>query len=780
MTTLPTYVGRYKICREIGRGSFATVVLAWDEELESSVALKILDATNPDIEKRFLNEARLLRRVRAPNVVTVHDIGRLNDARPYFVLDYADRGTLAERLPHPAHVLNHRKDPADVHLDNQPSQVSEKRYMEELQALLQLVDALADGLSSIHAVGLVHRDIKPANILFESIRHSTVTEQIPIKKNDAVLISEDERALVGDLGIAKDLTHGSKQPTLLGGTPLYLAPEQLEPDTILGSTVDIYSASAVLWNVLTCSPPPMPDRVDAALVNLPSDWQSILQSGLHRNPDKRFQSMDEWRWAIHDIIGNAGRTVIYDPPEHADFSEECPYKGLAAYQPEDAEYFCGRESMTDELLRRLQLHDVLVVGGPSGSGKSSLVRAGLIPAIRSGCLPGSDQWQIHLLTPGTDPVSRLEALVSHESSVPTLWIVDQFEELFTLATKAARTECVNRLATLTDRLDSQSKIVIVVRADFYGECARENWLASRISNNQVLVGPMSASELRQAIAEPARRSGYFLERGLIEAILEQAGTEAGALPLVAHSLVETWVRRDGNTLTLAGFQAAGGVAGAISQSADAAYQHQLDDAGRQQARRLLLRLVVPGSGTPDTRRVLSRQEISGTDPEQAIDPSVIRILTDARLLSIDDETVQIAHEALLYRWPRLREWIEESREDLWVSQKISRAANDWESENRHPDFLYRGTPLLAAQEWFEHNPGLLSPSEQAFLEASHQRRMERKKAEQLREKRTRRLRRNALLALIRTGCRHQRLYCHGATGLSRLTAQRSASCTGNT
>jgi len=745
---LPTYVGRYKICKEIGRGSFATVVLAWDEELESSVALKILNVTDPEIEKRFLQEARLLRRVRAPNVVTVHDIGRLNNAQPYFVLDYADRGTLYERLPHPAHLLNLAvSDTAGGTSADQTGHLAGKQYMAELQALLLLVDALADGLSSIHAVGLVHRDIKPANILFESVRRTSVAEQLPFRQAGAVLISADERALVGDLGIAKDLTQGHDQPTLLGGTPLYLAPEQLEPHATLTSTVDIYASSAVLWNVLTGSPPPMPDRLQHALACLPNDWQSILQTGLHRNPDRRFQSMDEWRWAIHEIIGNAGRTVIYEPPDSALRAEECPYKGLAAYQPEDARYFCGREAMTDELIRRLQLHDVLVVGGPSGSGKSSLVRAGLIPALRAGCLPGSDQWKIQLLTPGADPIERLEPLIKPDIQTQTLWIVDQFEELFTLVTPSVRAQFINQLAAITDRVDCPGKIVIVVRADFYAECARETWLARRISNNQVLVGPLSASELRQAIAEPARRSGYFLERGLIEAILEQAGSEAGALPLVAHSLVETWVRRDGNTLTLAGFQAAGGVVGAISQSADAAYQHQLDDAGRQQARRLMLRLVVPGRSSPDTRRVLSRSDIASTDPAQAIDPSVIRVLTDARLLSIDDQSVQIAHEALLHRWPRLRDWIEESREDLWVRQKISRAANDWETEHRDPDFLYRGTPLLTAQEWFEHNPGLLSPLEQAFLEASQRSSIESRAAEHLRNQRARRLRRNALVSL---------------------------------
>ena len=729
---LPTYVGRYKICNEIDRGSFATVVLAWDEELESSVALKILNVSDSAIEKRFLAEARMLRRVRAPNVITVHDIGRLNDGRPYFVLDYADRGTLADRIPHPTQLLSLAS--------------SEPNHLAELQALLLLVDALADGLSAIHSVGLIHRDIKPSNLFFESIRRAAAQQSTERGSPAKLIIAADERALVGDLGIAKDLNSDNAQATMIGGTPLFLAPEQLDPDASIASTADIYAASAVLWSVLTGSQPPMPDRLESSLEGMPDSWQSILATGLARNPDKRFQSMDEWRWAIHDIVGNAGRTLMIEPTSPSLKAELCPYKGLAAYQPEDAEKFCGREALIDELLHRLQLHNVLVVGGPSGSCKSSLVRAGLIPALKVGSLPGSESWQVHLLTPGNDPMTRLTAVAAQDANC--LYVFDQFEEVFTLAEDNQRVEFLESLATLANQRDDRCKIVIVIRADFYAECAREAWLASRISNNQVLVGPMTENELRQAISEPARRSGYFLERGLMEAILEQAGNEPGALPLVAHSLVETWVRRDGNTLTLEGFLAAGGVVGAISQTADAAYEHQLDDLGREQTRQLMLRLVVASNaGTPDTRRILSREEIDSASASQVIDRSVIQVLTEARLLSIDGESIQIAHEALLHRWPRLHRWIEESRDDLRVRHKISHSAQEWQSEGNDADFLYRGTPLLAATDWLTHNPGLLSPLEQTFLDTSLKKSNERQAAENARSQRVRRVRRNALVAL---------------------------------
>ncbi|HEY9547994.1 MAG TPA: serine/threonine-protein kinase, partial [Kiloniellaceae bacterium] len=206
--TLPSYVGRYRVCSEIARGGFASVVRAWDEELESLVAIKILHpnlANDEGIRTRFLDEARLLRRIRSPNVVTVHDVGRLNDGRPYFVMDFADRGTLAERIRPEAHG---KPDP---------------------RRLTVLIDALADGLAAIHEAGVVHRDIKPANILFQLARRGPADTEATLVGDPAgelLLIGADERILVGDLGIAKDLARHGPLATIVGGTPLYEAPEQ--------------------------------------------------------------------------------------------------------------------------------------------------------------------------------------------------------------------------------------------------------------------------------------------------------------------------------------------------------------------------------------------------------------------------------------------------------------------------------------------------------------------------------------------------------------------------
>ena len=756
--TLPSYVGRYEVRREIATGGFAVVLEAWDEELDSLVAIKVLHedlARDQDIQSRFLEEARLLRRIRSPHVVTVHDVGRLNDGRPYFVMDFADRGTLVRRLG-----------------------TSSARPAPDYKGIGALVDAVADGLSAIHQAGIVHRDIKPANILFQLSQRAPAGGDLARAEETAgppKLVEVDERILVGDLGIAKDLLKRARDETIIGGTPLYQAPEQDDPAAEVTPSADVYAATAMLWHVLSGERPPAARGVQSRLATLPDPWAAVIEQGMATDPDRRFERMEDWRAAINEALAHEASDVQERlPTESAQTSGTCPYKGLAPYQPEDAQAFHGRESLIDELVRRLQLNQVLVVGGPSGAGKSSLVRAGLIPALNAGALPGSEAWRVALFTPGRDPIAELyyqvtklapsgqsaislEDLVAHptiarhlggtdDADQTLLLCIDQFEELFTLAPAAQRRKFVEALSAMTDPADSKVRVVIAVRADFYGACAQLPWLAERITDNQVLVGPMTGPELRRAISEPARPAGLFLERGLADAIIAEAGEEAGSLPLVAHALVETWQRRQGNMLTLEGFHSAGGVAGAISQTADATFEDRFDDTERAATKRLFLRLVTPGEGTPDTRRLLPISEIDN-DTDPTVMHRVVERLTDVRLLTVDDTNVQIAHEALLRTWPRLRVWIEESRDDLRMRQRISRAAREWDAEGKDSDLLYRGTPLLSALEWVARNPDQLEELEREFVDASAEMRDMAEALAAERARRTRRVRRTAVALL---------------------------------
>ena len=384
---------------------------------------------------------------------------------------------------------------------------------------------------------------------------------------------------------------------------------------------------------------------------------------------------------------------------------------------------------------------------------------------------GSESWRILLFTPGRDPMAELyfhlakalpdgmkspvsledllarPALARHlgqldEAARPVVICIDQFEELFTLAPATQRSKLVEALSAITDPAHSSVRLVIAVRADFYAACAEVPWLAERITVNQVLVGPMSGAELRRAIAEPARRAGLHLERGLVDAVISEAGQEVGALPLVAHALVETWVRRKGRTMTLEGFRAAGGVAGAISQTADRP-SRQVHEAEKAASKRLFLRLVTPGEGTTDARRILARSEYR-TRPQRQILHNVVEGLTEARLLTVNDETVQIAHEALLRTWPRLRDWIEESRDNLLTRQRISRAAEEWVAEGLSR-IGYIAVPLLSALGVDGKECDQLGDVERAFIDASAEARDREKaavgKAEERRRRDLRRRRR---------------------------------------
>src|SRR5262245_3008943 len=272
--TLPSYVGRYEVRKEIGRGGFAVVVQAWDEELQSLVALKILHrehAHDEEVQLRFLEEARLLRRIRSPNVVTVHDVGRLNDGRPYFVMDFADRGTLAPRLD--------RKSGYGA---------------PDPQSVIALVDAVADGLTAIHDAGLVHRDIKPDNILFQVARrgHPEPDATAAGLGTRTVLVKDDERILVSDLGIAKDLMKHGSAVTVLGGTPLYRAPEQEEDDAEITPAADVYAATALLWHILSGQKPPDAKSVESRLATLPTTWREVIEEGMAIDPQARFASIE--------------------------------------------------------------------------------------------------------------------------------------------------------------------------------------------------------------------------------------------------------------------------------------------------------------------------------------------------------------------------------------------------------------------------------------------------------------------------------------------------------
>jgi WD40 repeat protein/class 3 adenylate cyclase len=388
----------------------------------------------------------------------------------------------------------------------------------------------------------------------------------------------------------------------------------------------------------------------------------------------------------------------------------CPYRGLASFEEDDSGLFFGRQATVDRALDRLRAHPFLVVVGASGSGKSSLARAGIVPAVLEGALPG--RWKAAASAPGDDPIGALHRALGRVAADDgrLLLVVDQFEEIFT---RCAEPQIRETFVDLV--LTSADAVLLVLRADFYGHCASVPNLAALVADHQVLLGPMSADELGEAIEKPARKVGLQLEPGLADLLVADVLGEPGSLPLLSHALVETWERREGRKLTLAGYQAAGGARGAIARTADTTFARL--PLGRQRiARRVLLRLVEPGEGTEDTRRRATISElVADADADDVT--AVLEELAGARLITVQAEGVEIAHEALIREWPRLRGWIDDDRERLRSLRSLTRAADLWTAAGRDPGELYRGGRLAAADRLDEDE---LTPIEREFLVASRE------------------------------------------------------------
>ena len=406
---------------------------------------------------------------------------------------------------------------------------------------------------------------------------------------------------------------------------------------------------------------------------------------------------------------SAAQLPDYDLPP-ADIP--CPYKGLAAFQPEDAALFFGRTRLVADALRRLSDFPFLCVVGASGSGKSSFVRAGIVPGLLAS-QPG-----VHpaLFVPGADPLAALTAVLDRPpAGAPAVIVVDQLEELFTAASPEPDREAF--LARLLDlRFARDTRVVASLRADFYGHCARYRKFAQVLQDHQLLLGAMDEAELREAIERPARAVGLTLEPGLVQTVLRDVAGEPGALPLLSHSLLETWRQRSGSLLPVLGYVQSGGVAEALATTSEAVFE-ALPPGQQRLARNVFLRLTTPGESGEDTRRRVARDElVLGEDADEVT--RLLEALANARLVTMDDATVEVAHEALIRHWPRLRGWLDADREGLRTHRHLTEASREWLALGRDEGSHYRGARLAAAVEWADARAADLNELEREFLDAS--------------------------------------------------------------
>ncbi|MFE5395644.1 AAA family ATPase [Streptomyces sp. NPDC056568] len=488
-----------------------------------------------------------------------------------------------------------------------------------------------------------------------------------------------------------------------------------------------------------------------------------------------------WERAVADPTGE--RPAPSDPDEEHPAADTvpapggvCPYRGLAAYRQEDAGWFFGRERSTHALVTQLRATEatggLVMLVGASGAGKSSLLNAGLVPAVRDGALDGGSgpRREVLQLVPGGDPLGELTRRIpglasvvaateeasaqgaavrrsasdrpardpaahgppgtpefaraareavsawardsASPSSARPVVIVDQFEEIFTLCAEESDRRLFVQLlqAACTPGGPEDPAPVLValgVRADFYEQCLRHPELADALQHRHMVLGPLTTTELREAVTGPAKAVGMELEPGLAELIVREVSSDsprgahdAGVLPLLSHALLATWQRRKAGRLTLAGYRAAGGIQGAVAATAERAWSG-LDPAARTAARLLLLRLVRVSEDTQATRRRGTRRRLAQESRDPGKTEESLEALVRARLVTLDADTVEITHEALLHAWPRLRDWIDEGRADNLLRQRLEEDGRAWEESERDSSLLYRGSRLEQARGWAE-------------------------------------------------------------------------------
>jgi WD40 repeat protein/tRNA A-37 threonylcarbamoyl transferase component Bud32 len=762
-----TELAGYRIESLLGFGGMSVVYLTEDLRLKRRVALKLLSADlaeDASFRDRFLRESELAASIDHPNIVPIYEAGTTEDLL-FIAMRYVEGRDLRARLQ------RGRLDPADA------------------TAILAQV---ASALDAAHARGLVHRDVKPSNVLLDIGARPDGSDHVYLA--DFGLTRRVEEPGTGDLG--KSL-----------GTIDYVAPEQIAGEEVDGRA-DVYSLGCLLYECLV-GRPPFPRDSELAVVfahleaeppapsvgrpELPAGLDAVIARALAKEPEHRYAScrelaraalavaVDEASRRLVDVASRAaaGRSGLSEveaelagkvidlqlareqaqalsgPTTPARVASEgiCPFKGLASFEPVDADYFFGRERLVAELVAHLVGAGFLGIVGSSGSGKSSVLRAGLLPALAGGVLPGSGGWRRLLLRPGERPLEELrrvlvsgakdplaEALDTLPAGARLLLAVDQLEELFTACrSEAEGAAFADTLARAAADPAGRAVVVVALRADFYGRFAAYPALAELLGANQVLVRPMHASELRRAVELPAARVGLRVEPGLAEALVDDVEGEPGALPLLSTALLELWQKRQEYALTLASYRESGGVHGAVARLAEGTYS-RIPDERKPLVRAVMLRLVGDDEGEAPVRR---RAPVSELDLERSEDMAdVLATLAGSRLVTVGEGSVEVAHEALLREWPRLREWIEEDTEGRRLRRHITQAAAEWNAGGQDQGELYRGARLAAALDWSTDHAFELNELEREFVTESRE----------AAEKETRRVRRtNRRLRLLLVG-----------------------------
>ncbi len=823
MDTIPTQIKGYEIRERIGSGGFGAVYKAYQTTIGREVAIKVIlpdRANQPDFIRRFESEAQLVARLEHPHIVPLYDFWRDPDGA-YLVMRWLRGGSLRDALAtspfdlraclllleqiagalalaHRGGVIHRDIKPANILLDEDgnayltdfgiakdlslPSQtasdvlIGSLDYISPEQARGESVTPRTD----IYCLGVTLYEAITGHHPFEGV---SSVERLYKHINDPLPLITSLEASVQQAVNAVIQQATAKNPEQRYTDVLALAADFRKAIGVSGASV----------------------AVEAQLTQREHEILRLIVDGLANKEiaQRLTLSLSTVKWHVNqiygklgvrsrvqaiirarelDLLGKGGADLATVHLPTADFNPVNPYKGLLAFQAADSQDFFGREKITATLVKRMgegsPYSRFLAVVGPSGSGKSSLVRAGLIPALWRGELSGSERWFVAEMLPGSHPLDELEvaltriaanqagnlnehlrrderglvrcaSLILPNDGTELVLVIDQFEEVFTLTTdEAEQAHFLALLYAATMESRSRIRVVITLRADFYDRPLHDPHFGELVRSRLETIMPLSVEELERAIVRPAERAGVTFEPGLVSTIISEVNYQPGALPLLQFALTELFERRQGRLLTREAYQAIGGATGALAKRAEKVYLG-FGEQERGLARQIFLRLVTLGEGTEDTRRRATRSEFKTIVGDSDVLDEILDTLAAYRLLALDTDpatrtpTVELAHEALLREWERLRAWLTEARDDIKTQRQLALMADEWRAADRDSSFLARGSRLSHFESWRGETTIALSQSEIEFLDASLMQRQRDREAEHERQVREQSLERRS-------------------------------------
>jgi WD40 repeat protein/serine/threonine protein kinase len=708
---LPGQVVKSYVVRElIARGGFGAVYRAYQPVVEREVALKVIlpeYANHPNFIRRFEAEAQIVARLEHLHIVPLYDYWREPNSA-CLVMRWLRGGSLQDAL--------------------------DRGEKWPLSDVARLLDQVSSALSVAHRAQVVHRDLKPGNILLD----------------------EERNAFLADFGIAKKLvTDPEVSDDDRLGSPAYISPEQVMGNPVSPQS-DIYSLGVVLYMMLTGQTPffdpdtttvirkhvtePIPP-LQMTRPDLPQSLNMVIWRATAKVPDARYPDATVMASEFRSIIASEGldpksapfakpanlltsnKTVIVDVPAQ----RKNPYKGLQAFQEGDASEFYGRTSLIDRLVKRMSETTpearFLAVVGASGSGKSSVVKAGLIPAIRRGILFGSQDWFIVQMVPGAQPFQELESALLR-IAVDTPWpLMEQLRSSERSLLEVVKQVLPVEKAEVVLVIDQFEELFTQVQDESERTRFQYGRFAELMRQRTEVVLPLTSDEMEEAIVSPAHWLGYRFEPGLVAQIMADVSQQPGALPLLQYALTEVFERSNGPVFMMAAYKEIGGVFGSLARRADELYEG-LDVERRTAVRQIFLRLVRLGDGVDDTRRRVLRSELISLSNDKPLIQEVIDLYGQYRLLTFDYEpatrapTVEVAHEALIREWGRLHTWLNASRDELRLQQRLAQAVNEWSNSGEDRSFLASGSRLAQFEALLQTSTIALNPDEKRYLQTS--------------------------------------------------------------